>query len=319
MSAKLWKAGTSNARSTTLNGTIGAADTSITITSATGLQAPGVIVIDRVDSSDTETPNTREYISFTGISTNTLTGCTRGLGGSTGQQHLSGAVVEEAFSITHWNDMVEFLQASHDTSGNIVASGATITTLTVTNVKLATAIVDANSNELIKVTSAGSAVNEITVSNSATGGGPSIAATGGDTNIALTLTSKGSGNTVVTSPSGEVQLTAKTKADVTYGTITDQGSISSGTTTLNWGTTNKHKVTLTGSSATIAHTGQTAGQTLLLQVAQDGTGSRTVSWSGVTWAGGVAPTLTTTASKIDLIGFFYNGSATIGFIVAQNI
>lgn len=311
MSAKLWKAGTSNARSTTLNGSISASDSSITLTSVSGMQFPGVVVIDRVDSTGVSTPNAREYISFTGISTNTLTGCVRGLGGSTAQAHSSGAIVEEVFSVTHWNDLIDFLQASHDSVGNIMTSGATITTLTTSTVKMLTALADSNNNELIKVVATGSAVNEFTVTNAAAGGAPELSVTGDDTNIDLKLLAKGT---------GVINLSSKTKADVTYGSITDQGSQSSGTVTLNWATTNRHKITLTGNNVTIAHSNQAAGQTLLLEIVQDGTGTRTVSaWTGVTWAGGSAPTLTATALKRDLIGFYYNGSLTIGFIVAQNI
>jgi hypothetical protein len=128
MAAKLWKVGTSNAFNTTLNGSINATDVSIILTTASGLQAPGVVCIDRVDSNNVATNTVREYISFTGISTNTLTGCTRGLGGSTAQAHSSGAKVEENLSITHWNDLVSFLGTSHDASGNILASLATIAT-----------------------------------------------------------------------------------------------------------------------------------------------------------------------------------------------
>ena len=129
MSVKLWKASTSNAFSTTLNGTIAAGDNTITLTSVAGLQAPGVLVIDRVNSVGTATPALREYISFTGISTNTLTGVTRALGGSSAQSHSSGSVIEETMSVSHWGDLVDFLNVSHDSGGNIVISSlATIAT-----------------------------------------------------------------------------------------------------------------------------------------------------------------------------------------------
>lgn len=65
MAVKLWKAATSNAFQTTLNGSVASGDTSIVLTSATGLQAPGVLVIDRVDGNGTATSTIREYISFT--------------------------------------------------------------------------------------------------------------------------------------------------------------------------------------------------------------------------------------------------------------
>lgn len=140
MSVKLWKSGTANAFSTTLNGSIAAGDTSITLTSASGLQAPGVLVIDRVNSVGTSTPTTREFISFTGISTNTLTGCSRGLGGSSGQAHSSGAIVEETLSVTHWGDMIDFLMVSHDTNGNIVTSTATISSAIMNTARIVTSL-----------------------------------------------------------------------------------------------------------------------------------------------------------------------------------
>lgn len=128
MSANIWKASTVNAFTTTLNGGIAAGDSSITLASVTGLQAPGVLVVDRVDANNTATPTVREFISFTGIAGSAITGCTRGLGGSTGQSHNSGAKVEETFSISHWNDFLDAFAVSHDSSGNIVATSmATLT------------------------------------------------------------------------------------------------------------------------------------------------------------------------------------------------
>lgn len=132
MAAKLWSAATSNGFSTTIDGSISDTDTTITLTTTTGLQAPGVLVIDRQDSDETDTPNVREYITFTGISSNDLTGCSRGVAGSTAQSHSSGAIIEETMSITHWNDLVEYLGVSHDSGGNILTSTATIASLDVT-------------------------------------------------------------------------------------------------------------------------------------------------------------------------------------------
>jgi hypothetical protein len=55
-------------------------------------------------------------------------------------------------------------------------------------------ILDANNNELIKFpSSVASAINELTISNAATSGSPSISATGDDTNIGLNLIPKGTG------------------------------------------------------------------------------------------------------------------------------
>jgi hypothetical protein len=57
--------------------------------------------------------------------------------------------------------------------------------------------------------------------------------------------------------------------------------------------------------------GLQAGTSMTLILTQDGTGSRTGAFTGVKWAGGTAPTLTTTATTgIDIITFYtFNGGA----------
>lgn len=128
MAVRLLEVATGNAFTTTLSGAINDTVTTITLTSVTNLVATGVLVIDRQDGNGTDTPSKREYISYTGISGNDLTGVTRSVAGSTGQSHSSGAVVEETFTVTHWGDMVDFLQVEHDTAGKHVISTATIST-----------------------------------------------------------------------------------------------------------------------------------------------------------------------------------------------
>ena len=58
-------------------------------------------------------------------------------------------------------------------------------------------ITDENGNEQIIFQTTGSAVNQLDITNAATGSGPEIASTGGDTNIDLKLTPKGSGKVVL--------------------------------------------------------------------------------------------------------------------------
>lgn len=65
--------------------------------------------------------------------------------------------------------------------------------------------------------------------------------------------------------------------------------------------------------------GLQAGTSLTLILTQDGTGSRTGAFTGVKWAGGAAPTLTTTATTgIDVLTFitFNGGSSPVwyGFV-----
>ena len=71
---------------TTLNGTINASATSIVLTSATGFPSSGSIFIES------------ECITYSGVSTNTLTGCTRGTNGTTAASHTSGVAVYAAIN-----------------------------------------------------------------------------------------------------------------------------------------------------------------------------------------------------------------------------
>jgi hypothetical protein len=83
----------------------------------------------------------------------------------------------------------------------------TTSALSATSPRVITAINDTNGNELFGVTATGSAVNEFTVANAATGNAPTLSATGSDTNIDINITPKGT---------GEVNLS---KVDIDSGTI----------------------------------------------------------------------------------------------------
>jgi hypothetical protein len=80
--------GTNNgALQTTLNegGTLSAVDTTITVTSSTGIVANDVILIGGI-----------ELVLVGGVSSNDLTGCTRGYSGTTASSHADGSVVRLA-------------------------------------------------------------------------------------------------------------------------------------------------------------------------------------------------------------------------------
>ena len=80
------------------------------------------------------------------------------------------------------------------TAGTVTETGTqTLTNKTLTSPKIGTNILDTNGAELLNVTATGSAINELTLANAASGGAPVISSTGGDTNIGITLTPKGSG------------------------------------------------------------------------------------------------------------------------------
>lgn len=107
-----------------------------------------------------------------------------------------------------------------------------------------------------------------------------------------------------------------------YNTIQTYTPSIAGTATLDCSLGNVHHITMPAGNITIALSNTTAGQCIIIRILQDGTGSRTVTWfTTIKWAGGSAPTLTTTASKADTFGFEVTtaGSAYDGYVVGQNI
>lgn len=289
------------------------ATASATLNNATSIQnLPGVMIIDRVDTNNVETPTKREVIKFTATSGVTVTTLTRNADSSgTDQDHAVGAVVEFGPDVIWAQSLIDGLTevvvaatGLLDTTKVVnLTTAQSLTNKTLTSPKIITDLSDTNGNELFKVTATASAVNEVTVTNAATGNAPSLSATGGDTNIDLTLAAKGSG---------------KVKINSKYGDITS--NTDGATVTFDLAVTNLHKVTL-GGNRTLALSNPTTGQAFIIRLLQDATGSRTVTWfTTISWAGGTAPTLTLTASKADTLGFICTGSGTYdGFIVGQNI
>jgi hypothetical protein len=75
---------------------------------------------------------------------------------------------------------------------------------------------------------------------------------------------------------------------------------------------NNFAVTLAGNRTLANPTNQTAGQSGVIVVTQDATGSRTLAY-GANWkfASGTAPTLTTTASAVDVIAYYVESATRI--------
>ena len=92
------------------------------------------------------------------------------------------------------------------------------------------------------------------------------------------------------------------------------------TITFDLNSSNTHSVTL-GGNRTLALSNASVGQKFIIRLTQDGTGSRTVTFfSTIKWAGGVAPTLTTTANKTDVFGFICTSANNYdGFVVGYNL
>jgi microcystin-dependent protein len=100
-------------------------------------------------------------------------------------------------------------------SGNAVL--ATSPTLTAPRFASGGFIADANGNEEVIFTTTASAVNEITLTNAATGNAPNIKASGGDSNVGLKLQAKGTSNIDLLSGAGLNMATfASTASSVNY-------------------------------------------------------------------------------------------------------
>lgn len=100
-------------------------------------------------------------------------------------------------------------------------------------------------------------------------------------------------------------------------TTVDDGN-SSTADTIDFSAGNVHKSTLTG-NCTYTFTAPAAGSVVILKVVQDATGSRTATWpAAVHWSGGTAPTLTTTANKVDIFTFYYDGTTYFGVTSGLN-
>jgi len=79
--------------------------------------------------------------------------------------------------------------------------------------------------------------------------------------------------------------------------------------TIDWGNGNKQKSTLTD-NCTFTFNAHGKPCNLVLNLVQDATGSRTVTWpASVKWPAGTAPTLSTGANAVDIITFYYDGTS----------
>lgn len=105
----------------TLSGAITNSQTTITLNNTTNLQAPGTLVIDRVDSAGNQTASAREIVSYTGIAGNDITGVTRAFDGSTAYAHADGAICETTLTAQGFASLVTTIATFADTNGYIRA------------------------------------------------------------------------------------------------------------------------------------------------------------------------------------------------------
>ena len=147
----------------------------------------------------------------------------------------------------------------------------------------------------------------------AVGDGTTLAFTSAGTSGQL-LQSNGSSAPSFTSTLASLTLTNPT---VTNYTETPYSATPTSTITLSLTNGTVQIITL-GGNVTITMPTAVSGKSFIMFLKQDGTGSRTVTWSTVKWPGGTAPTITSTASKQDIYSFFSDGTNWYGVTVGQN-
>lgn len=109
--------------------------------------------------------------------------------------------------------------------------------------------------------------------------------------------------------------TAKTNVVQSFS-VAQRGSITAltdgATITPDFAAANNYSVTLGGNRTLANPSNLTAGQSGVIVITQDGTGSRTLAY-GSYWkfANGTAPTLTTTASAVDVLAYYVESSTRI--------
>ena len=109
--------------------------------------------------------------------------------------------------------------------------------------------------------------------------------------------------------------TAKTNANQSFS-VAQRGTITAltdgATITPDMNNANNFSVTLGGNRTLANPTNLTAGQSGVIVITQDGTGSRTLAYgSYFKFPGGTAPTLTTTASAVDVLAYYVESSTRI--------
>ena len=116
-------------------------------------------------------------------------------------KYVSGSGSSVTWAAGDRGTKIVYATANHGTNPDIVdatsafvtaTSTTTLTNKTLTSPKIGTSILDTNGNELALLTATGSAVNEFTLANAASGAGPTLSATG-ETNVDINLNPKGSG------------------------------------------------------------------------------------------------------------------------------
>lgn len=175
---------------TTLNSNYTAGDSTVTVVSTTNWPSTGKAVVFAIDTAQVvdgeEVQVDGSYNEFEGtVASATSISNVDWKRGAGDTNYTAGSLTRVYIPVSseRENRLVTGLIVDHDQDG----------THNMTSPKVTTGINDSNGNELMRVTATGSAVNDITLANAATGNDPTITASGDDTNVGLEFVPKGTG------------------------------------------------------------------------------------------------------------------------------
>ena len=218
---------------------------------------------------------------------------------------LGNTAIQLGNTVTTLNNMTFANVTISSVSAAITVSqgGTGLTTLTANNVMIG------NGTSNVAFVAPGTTGNVLTSNGTTWLSQAPTAATG---NITL-------GNTTVSLGGTATSVGNLTLVNTTVTNYTETPYTANSSTAITLALTNGtfQIITLTG-NATITMPTAAAGKSFVIMLKQDGTGSRTVTWSTVVWPGGTAPTITSTASKQDIYSFFSDGTSWYGVTVGQN-
>jgi hypothetical protein len=135
-----------------------------------------------------------------------------------------------------------------------------------------------------------------------------------DAGPVLKLAKGGTG--AATASAARTALGAAGLADVNSFTAAQRGAVTAltdgATITPDFAVANNFSVTLGGNRTLANPTNLVVGQSGIIKITQDATGSRTLAFGSYwDWAAGAAPTLTTTANAVDILAYYVDSTTNI--------
>lgn len=218
----------------TLSSSIGAGATTVPVTASVA----GDYVDDDIAALTVE-PGTSDQATFVGRKSGTDWVDIVWTEGNTAVGHTSGDTVIDYDSATHQSALVKGLLTVFHQNAHFKA----------------TKQYDTNDNEVVEWGTVAAAVNQLKVTNAATGTGPILEPSGGDTDVDLTVQGKGTGTVIITSLAPRYKNAAKT---TTYPITANDHTIRGDATSAGFTVTLPTAASVAGKRYTIIKTDTTA-------------------------------------------------------------